>query len=62
MARRTASADSALTVVVTSFDEDRGLAEVTDDHGSVLPLHCTANSDAPRTINGENKSKLNFIR
>lgn len=50
MARGTAAVDSAVTGVVTSFDEDRGLGEVTGDDGSVLPFHCTAISDGSRTI------------
>ena len=35
---------------VTSFDEARGLGEVTGDDGAVFPFHCTAITDGSRTI------------
>ena len=35
---------------VTSFDEHRGLGEVTADDGSVYPFHCTVIADGTRTI------------
>ena len=38
------------TGTVTAFDEQRGLGEVTDADGEVLPFHCTAIADGSRTI------------
>jgi cold shock CspA family protein len=38
------------TGTVTAFDDVRGLGEVTDDDGTVLPFHCTAIADGSRTI------------
>lgn len=35
---------------VTSFDEHRGLGEITSDDGTILPFHCTAITDGTRTI------------
>ncbi len=35
---------------VTSFDEHRGLGEVTADDGTVYPFHCTVIADGTRTI------------
>ena len=36
--------------VVTSFDDPRGLGEVTADDGTTYPFHCTAIADGTRTI------------
>lgn len=38
------------TGTVTAFDDPRGLGEVTDEDGRVLPFHCTAIADGSRTI------------
>lgn len=38
------------TGTVTSFDDPRGLGEVTSDAGEVHPFHCTAIADGTRTI------------
>ena len=35
---------------VTSFDEPRGLGELTADDGTVYPFHCTVIADGTRTI------------
>jgi cold shock CspA family protein len=35
---------------VTSFDEHRGLGEITADDGSVYPFHCTVIAGGTRTI------------
>lgn len=35
---------------VSTFDEERGLGEVTAEGGEVLPFHCTAIADGTRTI------------
>jgi cold shock CspA family protein len=35
---------------VAAFDGDRGLGEVVDDGGRVLPFHCTAVADGSRHI------------
>jgi cold shock CspA family protein len=35
---------------VTSFDEHRGIGEVTADDGTVYPFHCTVIADGSRTI------------
>ena len=35
---------------VTSFDDPRGLGELTADDGTVYPFHCTAIADGSRTI------------
>jgi cold shock CspA family protein len=35
---------------VSSFDDARGLGEVTGDDGTVYPFHCTAIADGSRTI------------
>ena len=44
------AADRAHTGTVTAFDEQRGLGEVTEVDGEVLPFHCTAIADGSRTI------------
>jgi cold shock CspA family protein len=44
------AAERARTGTVTSFDAERGLGEVTDADGEVLPFHCTAIADGSRTI------------
>lgn len=36
--------------IVTSFDERRGLGEITDDAGRVWPFHCAEISDGSRRI------------
>jgi hypothetical protein len=35
---------------IASFDEHRGLGEVEDAEGRVIPFHCTAIADGSRTI------------
>lgn len=35
---------------VSSFDERRGLGEITDDAGQVWPFHCAEISDGSRHI------------
>lgn len=35
---------------VTSFDDLRGLGEVTAEDGATYPFHCTAIADGSRTI------------
>jgi cold shock CspA family protein len=35
---------------VTSFDERRGLGEITDDSGQVWPFHCAEIADGSRKI------------
>ena len=35
---------------VTSFDEPRGLGEITAEDGTTYPFHCTAIADGSRTI------------
>lgn len=35
---------------VSSFDDPRGLGEVTAEDGTVFPFHCTAIADGTRTI------------
>ena len=44
------AADRTRTGTVSSFDDARGLGEVTGDDGEVLPFHCTAIADDTRTI------------
>jgi cold shock CspA family protein len=44
------AAERSRTGTVTSFDDDRGLGEVTDTEGTVWPFHCTAIADGTRTI------------
>jgi CspA family cold shock protein len=39
-----------LNGVVSSFDDPRGLGEVTADDGATYPFHCTAIADGTRTI------------
>jgi cold shock CspA family protein len=36
--------------VVSTFDFDRGLGTVADQHGVEIPFHCTAISDGTRRI------------
>lgn len=36
--------------VVSSFDDPRGLGEITTHDGAVVPFHCTAIADGSRTI------------
>lgn len=36
--------------VVTTFDDERGLGEVTAEDGAIYPFHCTAIADGTRTI------------
>jgi cold shock CspA family protein len=38
------------TGVVSAIDPGRGLGEVTDEAGHVLPFHCTAVADGSRQI------------
>jgi cold shock CspA family protein len=38
------------TGVVTSFDDPRGLGEVTAEDGRTYPFHCTQIADGSRTI------------
>jgi cold shock CspA family protein len=35
---------------VTTFDERRGIGEITGDDGAVYPFHCTVIADGSRTI------------
>jgi len=35
---------------VTSFDDRRGLGEITTNNGRVYPFHCTRIADGTRTI------------
>jgi cold shock CspA family protein len=35
---------------VTTFDEARGVGEITADDGKVYPFHCTQIADGTRTI------------
>ena len=35
---------------VSSFDERRGLGEITDDAGQIWPFHCAEISDGSRRI------------
>ncbi len=35
---------------VTSFDDHRGLGEITGDDGVIYPFHCTAIAGGSRTI------------
>ncbi|HUY63229.1 MAG TPA: hypothetical protein VMV14_01775 [Acidimicrobiales bacterium] len=35
---------------VTTFDEQRGLGEVSDDGGASYPFHCTALRDGSRRV------------
>ena len=35
---------------VTSYDERRGLGEITDDSGQVWPFHCAEIADGSRKI------------
>lgn len=44
------ASDQARSGTVTTFDDDRGLGEVTDAEGAVWPFHCTAIADGTRTI------------
>lgn len=44
------ASERARTGTVTSFDDDRGLGEVTAADGTVWPFHCTAIADGSRTI------------
>ena len=44
------AAERIRTGTVTAFDEPRGLGEVTDAAGEVVPFHCTAIADGSRTI------------
>lgn len=39
-----------MTGRVTTFDERRGIGEVTGDDGTVYPFHCTVIADGSRTI------------
>lgn len=41
---------SLLNGHVTSFDERRGLGEITDDNGAVWPFHCAVIADGSRKI------------
>lgn len=43
--------ESPKSGIVTSFDERRGLGEITDDAGRVWPFHCAEISDGSRHIN-----------
>ena len=43
--------ESSLFGTVSSFDERRGLGEITDDSGVVWPFHCAEISDGSRLIN-----------
>jgi cold shock CspA family protein len=36
--------------VVATFDDGRGLGEVTAEDGTTYPFHCTAIADGSRTI------------
>ena len=36
--------------VVATFDDGRGLGQVTGEDGTTLPFHCTAIADGSRTI------------
>lgn len=36
--------------IVTGFDRDVGLGEITDDAGVVVPFHCIAIGDGSRDI------------
>lgn len=42
--------DSTMYGAVTSFDERRGLGEITDDSGQVWPFHCAEIADGSRKI------------
>jgi cold shock CspA family protein len=46
----TSAAFGTRTGQVTSFDEDRGLGEITGDDGRTYPFHCTGIADGSRTI------------
>ena len=35
---------------VTTFDEARGLGEITDAQGTIVPFHCVAIADGSRSI------------
>ena len=35
---------------VTSFDDHRGLGEITADDGTIYPFHCTVIADGTRSI------------
>jgi cold shock CspA family protein len=41
---------SATRGTVSSFDDPRGLGEVTAEDGTTYPFHCTAIADGTRTI------------
>lgn len=43
--------EPSLSGTVSSFDERRGLGEITDDSGAVWPFHCAEISDGSRQIN-----------
>jgi cold shock CspA family protein len=42
--------DSTMYGAVSSFDERRGLGEITDDSGQVWPFHCAEIADGSRKI------------
>jgi cold shock CspA family protein len=46
----TSAAFGTRTGQVSSFDEDRGLGEITGDDGRTYPFHCTGIADGSRTI------------
>jgi len=39
-----------MTGLVSAFDEQRGLGEITADDATVYPFHCTVIVDGTRTI------------
>lgn len=51
----------ARTGVVTTFDDDRGLGEITADDGSLHRFHCTAIADGTRTIAEGTKVRYDLI-
>ncbi|MEY4995459.1 MAG: Cold-shock DNA-binding domain [Actinomycetota bacterium] len=43
--------DSTQFGVVNSFDDRRGLGEITDESGNVWPFHCAEIADGSRHVN-----------
>ena len=51
--------DTSLIGTVTSFDERRGLGDITDESGNVWPFHCAEIADGSRTI--EVGQRVSFV-
>ncbi len=46
---------------VSSFDEFRGLGEVTADDGTTYPFHCTGIADGTRTIDVGTRVRFDVV-